>query len=118
MLPQERDAAQLWDMLQSSLDVMNILQGVSLDEFISDKLKRLAVERAMEIIGEAAKRVTAEFQAAHPEIPWREIIGQRNVLAHEYGDVVPEQIWKTGTEEVPRLAERLKEILPPTPSEM
>ena len=55
---------------------------------------RGAVERHLEIIGEAANRVSPDFQANHPEIPWRRIIAQRHVIAHEYGEIKHELIWK------------------------
>jgi len=53
-----------------------------------------ATERSVEIIGEAARHVSPEFIAAHPEIPWRQIIGQRNILAHEYGQIDHEMLFR------------------------
>jgi uncharacterized protein with HEPN domain len=51
------------------------------------------------------------FRNAHPEIPWRQIIGQRNVLIHEYGEVKQERIWKTVRENIPQLIELLKQFV-------
>jgi len=65
----------------------------------------------LEIIGEAAGRVSTSFRNAHPEIPWRQIIGQRNVLIHEYGEIKQERIWKTVTENIPQLIELLKQFV-------
>jgi uncharacterized protein with HEPN domain len=65
----------------------------------------------LEIIGEAAGRVATSFRNAHPEIPWRQIIGQRNVLIHEYGEIKQERIWKTVTENIPQLIEQLKQFV-------
>jgi uncharacterized protein with HEPN domain len=78
---------------------------------------RGAVERHLEIIGEAANRLSRGFRAAHPEIPWRGIIGQRNVLSHEYGDVDDIMIWKVVTDRIPELIHQLEQIIPPLPSE-
>jgi uncharacterized protein with HEPN domain len=69
--------------------------GKTFSDFEDDLVLRLAVERALEIIGEAARKVSNEFQQSHLEIPWRDITGQRNILAHEYGDVDPGRLWQT-----------------------
>jgi uncharacterized protein with HEPN domain len=60
-----------------------IVGGVSRDEFLRNRTVQLAVERLLEVIGEAARRVSEAFRQAHPEIPWRRIVAQRNVLSHE-----------------------------------
>ena len=64
------------------------------------------------VIGEAAKRVSLGFQSAHPEIPWALIVGQRNILAHEYGEVRNERIWEAATIHVPALIESLEPLAP------
>ena len=71
----------------------------------------------LEIIGEAARRVSTEFRHAHPEIPWAKIIAHRNVLVHEYDEIRQERLWKTATIDVPLLITPLKELLPPEPNE-
>jgi uncharacterized protein with HEPN domain len=53
------------------------------------------------------------YQAAHSEIPWREIIGQRNILAHEYGQIDHELLYKTVTEDIPSLISQIEVLLPP-----
>ena len=70
-----------------------------------------AVVRAIQLIGQAARSVSAELQAAHAEIPWREMIGMRNVVVHDYADVDLSLVWKTVREDLPGLVERLKAIL-------
>ena len=62
-------------------------------------------------LGEAAGRVSALFRNTHPEIPWRQIIGQRNVLIHEYGEIKQERIWKVVKENIPQLIELLKHFV-------
>lgn len=76
---------------------------------------RGAVERHVEIIGEAANRVSQTFREAHPEIPWREIIDQRHVLAHEYGEIKHELMWKVATVHVPELVGNIKSLISPSP---
>jgi uncharacterized protein with HEPN domain len=93
MRPSAGDSAYLWDMREAGREILVFVQGASFDSFASDRQLRLAVERELEIIGEAARHVSPGFQQAHPEIPWRAIIGQRNLLAHEYGEIRVERIW-------------------------
>ncbi len=64
-------------------------------------------------MGEAARRLSSSCQEAHPDIPWREIIGQRNILAHEYGQIDHELLYKTAIEDIPPLIAQLEELLPP-----
>ncbi|NOX92256.1 MAG: DUF86 domain-containing protein [Gammaproteobacteria bacterium] len=70
-----------------------------------------AIERSIEIL--AARHVSATYQTTHPEIPWHEIIGQRNILAHEYGQIDHELLYKTATEDIPALIALLEKLLPP-----
>ena len=74
-----------------------------------------AVERELEILGEAARNVSAQFRAAHDEVPWAGVIGQQNVLAHEYGRIRYDLLWQTVTESVPGLIQWLERVLPPPP---
>jgi uncharacterized protein with HEPN domain len=113
MQPEERNPAYLWDMLQAAREVQDMLEGRDMTTFLGDKVLLRAVERSIEIIGEAARRVTTEHQNAHPEIPWREIIGQRNILAHEYGQIDHQLLYKTVKEDVPALIAQLQTLLPP-----
>ncbi len=115
MRPDERDAAYLWDMLDAARTVREITKHQALDAYLNDRTLQLAVERALEIIGEAARRVSEPFREAHPEIPWRPIIAQRNVLAHEYGDIRQERIWAVVTRHIPELIELLTPLVPPAP---
>ncbi len=116
MQPEDRDPASLWDMLSYAREVAERVAGRTFDEYLADKDFRLATERRIEIIGEAADRVSKEFQEKHPEIPWRKIIAQRHILAHEYDEVIDEKIWKVATVYVPELAAILAPLVPKPPS--
>lgn len=113
MSPQDRDFAYIWDMLAAARDVMDIVGERSREQWLQDKMLRLAVERSIEIVGEAARRVSPEFQVAHPEIPWKQIIGQRNILAHEYGHIDYDQLYETAKRDIPALQGLLERLLPP-----
>ena|ERR1700733_13922802 len=113
MQPSERDAAYLWDMLQACRELRGFTADTELEDFIADRKLCLAVERCLEIVGEAAARVSAEFQTREASIAWRQIKGMRNILAHEYGQIDYEIIYKTVTDDVPHLIGVLEALLPP-----
>ena len=112
MLPKERDAAYLWDMLQAAREAIEMLWDEDLAGFLANRMLVRAIERTVEIIGESARRVSGSFQAAHPEVPWRAIIGQRNILAHEYGQIDHELLYKTAVADIPALITQLQGLLP------
>jgi uncharacterized protein with HEPN domain len=112
MKPAERDSANLHDMLEVALEARELVADVPAEVFLQDRVRRRALERMLELIGEAARRVTPVCQAEHPEIPWRRIIGQRNILAHEYGRIDPKLLYKTAREDMPSLIAALERILP------
>lgn len=64
------------------------------------------------VIGEAARHVSEEFREQHPEIPWLQIIGQRNVLAHDYGEILVERVWLTVAKSLPELFALLDQHVP------
>jgi uncharacterized protein with HEPN domain len=66
---------------------------------------------ALGIIGEAARHISTEFRSAHPEIPWRQIIGMRNFLFHDYAGVNNNILWNTAVTEVPELLRLLDAVL-------
>ncbi|MDH5785912.1 MAG: DUF86 domain-containing protein [Chromatiales bacterium] len=113
MQPEGRDPAYLWDMLQAAREVEAMLEEHDLAAFLDNLILMRAVERSVEIIGEAARRVSEVYKAAHPEVPWRQIIGQRNIIAHEYGQIDHEVLYKTVDEYVPQLIILLTGLLPP-----
>ena len=113
MQPDGRDPAYLWDMLQAAREVEAMLEEHDLAAFLDNLILMRAVERSVEIIGEAARRVSEVYKAAHPEVPWRQIIGQRNIIAHEYGQIDHEVLYKTVDEYVPQLIILLTGLLPP-----
>ena len=113
----KNDAAYLWDMLEAARGVVRSVEDFTFKQYQADENLRLAIERRIEIIGEAAGRVSQAVQQAHPGIPWRRIIAQRHVLAHEYGEIDDELIWTVATTHIPQLIVTLERIIPPPPSE-
>src|SRR6266849_5558574 len=113
MLPDKRDAGYLWDMREAARDCIEFVANATYEKFCSDKMMHSAVERRLEILGEAAGRVSEAFQATHHEIPWNEIKAIRVVLAHRYGDVNLHELWQTLQRDLPDLLTELEAIVPP-----
>jgi uncharacterized protein with HEPN domain len=89
------------------LDAADQVAGVVKDgrkAWDQDRLRQLAVDRPLEIIGESANTLSDDFRAGYPDVPWRDVIGLRVVLAHHYHRVDPNQVWTIASIEVPRLA--------------
>ena len=104
-------------MLDAARAIQKFVASHSFEDYKSDRMLRGAVERHIEIIGEAANRVSRGFRAAHPEIPWQRIIAQRNVLAHEYGEIDDSLVWRVATARIPELISNLGPAVPTLPSE-
>ncbi len=112
MQPEERDLAYLWDMLDAGKAVMEFIADQTYHDYASDRKLRNAIERNIEIIGEAANKVSKSFQKNNPQIPWGKIIAQRNVIAHEYGEIEDELLWRVAKQHVPELVSQMARLLP------
>ncbi len=113
MLPDKRDAGYLWDMREATRDCIAFIKGATYEEFCANRMMYSAVERRLEILGEAAGRVSEGFQSAHPEIPWKDIKGIRVILAHRYGDVDLHELWRAVLKDLPDLLPKLDALIPP-----
>lgn len=113
MRPDETDAGYLWDMLDAARAVQRFVARLGREEYLRDEIVQAAVERKIEIIGEAARNLSRPFQQAHPEVPWAKIAAQRHVLAHDYGDIQHDRIWEVATVHLPVLIRQLEQLLPP-----
>ena len=115
---EERDLGYLWDMMESARLIAQFTRGKVFHDYIADRQLQFAVERGIEIIGEAANRISKPFQDLHPEIPWRKIIAQRNVLIHEYGEIRQDRLWRVVTENISELIQMLEPLFTnPPPDE-
>jgi len=110
MQPDSEDMARLWDMLDAAKAATEFTKGRRFEDLMADRMLRNAVERNLEIIGEAARCVSQAFRGSRPDIPWRAIIALRNVLAHEYGEIRYERLWLLCTEQLAVLIRQLEDI--------
>lgn len=105
------DRARIWDMLDAALRASEFTAGMSEAEFLGDARTFLAVERLLLTVGEAARHVSPEVMSVNSAIPWGQLIGQRNVLAHEYGDIDLEQVYDSIQRFLPDLIKNLERLL-------
>jgi uncharacterized protein with HEPN domain len=115
MKPEDRDLALLWDMRKFALKAQEVVKRISFERLDRDSIRKLALERALEVMGEAARRVSGEFKEQHPQIDWRDIVGQRNVLAHDYGKINHRRLYDSTRRIVPLLLAELDRILGDAP---
>ena len=101
----------LEDIAEACEQTSHFIAGMTREQFLADDKTRSAVERQVFVIAEACNQVPDEIQRRHPEIPWRQIIGLRNVLAHGYWRIDPNVLWSTATERVPELREQVRAML-------
>jgi uncharacterized protein with HEPN domain len=111
MPPDNRDAAHLWDMLAAARESCSIVADIPLENFLEDRLRLRALERTMELTGEAARRISAGSRLELAEIPWQALIGLRNVLAHEYGRINATLLYRTATHDLPSLIITLERVV-------
>ncbi len=103
MPPDDSDVAYLWDMLNAAREALSYVQGVREETYLRDRMRQRALERTIEVIGEAASRVSEPGRSGLPGVDWRRIVGQRIVLAHRYTKIDHALIYKTTRESVPAL---------------
>lgn len=100
----------LLDMLEAAQTSLRYMAGRRRSDLDEDSMVRDAVVRQLEILGEAASQVTEATRAQHPEVPWRSLVGMRNVRIHAYHRVDHEEIWNTITEDLPDLLRVLERM--------
>ncbi len=97
------DSIYIDHILNSINRILDYIAGKDRESFEDDLVTQDAVVRQLEIIGEATKRVSKDFCSNHPDIPWSDMAGMRDVLIHDYIDVDFGVVWKTASEDIPRL---------------
>ena len=99
------------DILQAANHIQEFTNGLSIEDLSTDKLRYFAVVKNVEIIGEAAYMLSLAFKNSHTDIPWNDIIRMRHVLVHGYATVLPELLWQTALDDVPKLKKQIEAIV-------
>ena len=108
-----RDDAYVLDMFLAAQKAQKFVSDISRDKFLSDELTQNAVMHQIQIIGEAAKKVSLEYRREHPQIPWQQIVALRNRLVHEYFNIIPERVWEVVKQNIPDLIKQIEPLVPP-----
>lgn len=107
----KKDRDYLNDILYSIEMIYEYSDGISKQDFYESQEKQDLIVHRLEIIGEAAKRLSDEVINNHPRVPWREIKGMRDVLIHQYDSILLEIVWETFKKKIPELEIEIKNIL-------
>lgn len=99
-------------MWLAARDARSFLDGLDRAAFLASRLHQNAVIRSLEVIGEAAGKVSSATQAAHPDIPWRDITGMRHRLIHGYAEVRIDLVWTVAQERLGALIAALAPLIP------
>jgi uncharacterized protein with HEPN domain len=111
----KNDRATLLDIALACRRIGRHLAGVDPHLFHADEKTQDAIIRQIEIMGEAAKRLTPAFRDAHPHLPWKAMAGMRDVLIHQYDQVLIPEVWSTATVDVPAVLTAIAPLLQEEP---
>ena len=105
------DLIRMRHMLESAKEALSFAQNKKRSDLDFDRMLTLSIVKDVEMIGEAASKVTQESRDLHPEVPWASIIAMRNRLIHVYFDIDLDRVWDTITEDLPLLIEILEKVI-------
>lgn len=99
------------DIIEAMGNASEFIRGMEYEDFEKDVKTVYAVVRALEIIGEAVKKIPDEVKNKYPQIPWRDVAGMRDKLIHEYFGVDVEILWKTAKDDIPPLKQVIQNMM-------
>ncbi len=101
----------LADIDEAMADARSFAEGRDLEDFRADRQLRYAIERALEIVGEATSNLSEEVKKQAPSLPWSEMRGLRNIVAHAYHRVDPARVWQVVTSDLPKAHPKVRALL-------
>lgn len=107
-----RDNASLLDIVNAAELILEFAQGADRKQLESDLRTQSAILYQLSIMGEATKRLSREFRAEHPDVPWEDVAGMRDVIAHQYDRIDLDIVWQVIHQNIPTLLEKLVTLLP------
>jgi uncharacterized protein with HEPN domain len=110
-----RDDAALLDIYNAAQRIVLFATGLTKTNLATDEEKQSAILYQVIVVGEATKRLSASFRSVHPQIPWKDIAGMRDILAHQYDRVNLATLWDVIQEDIPELIALIEPLLPATP---
>jgi uncharacterized protein with HEPN domain len=110
-MSQKDNRIYIQHMIDNSQKAINFVENISREDFDNDEKLRLALTHLLQVIGEAARRISVEFRDNHPQIPWKEIVGMRSKVVHDYLNVDEDIVWATIKYDLPSLIIELEKLL-------
>lgn len=107
----EDDSVRIRHILDAAREAVAFSHGRSRADLDTDRKLNLSLVRLLEVIGEAARGISSDCRQAHPELPWKSMVGMRDRLIHAYFDVNLHVVWETVTEDLPPLIAQLEKIV-------
>ena len=107
----KRNKVYLQHILDSTAAIDSFVAAIKPEEFLEDRLLQDGVIRELEIVGEAAKNLSEDFRNSNNHIPWKDIMGTRDRLIHEYFGVDLDTVWKTAKQDLPRLKKWVDDLM-------
>jgi len=107
----EVDQQSIQDIWNAGKELLTFINGIDYEALEADRRTQVAILYEIIVIGEAANRLSDEFRLKHSNIPWKEIVGMRNILAHQYEMVDAEVVWDAAVHDVPELLKLIEPLL-------
>ena len=99
------------DIINAIDDIESFIEGITYSEFVGDKKTLYAAERAIEIIGEATKRLPGSIRSKYPGVPWKDMAGIRDKVSHDYDGIDLTVLWETAKQDLPQLKIMLSDMI-------
>ncbi len=111
MKPKRQHIDYLNDIFDTINKGLSFVENMTYEEFCNDDKTQFALIRALEIIGEASKKIPSEIKSEYSAIPWLEMMGMRDILIHDYFGVNIKVIWETAKKDLPDLKEKIRKLV-------
>ncbi|MBR4919199.1 MAG: DUF86 domain-containing protein [Bacteroidales bacterium] len=105
-----RDPGRLEHIVMAIRNIEDFTQGMTYEQFLLDKKTLFATTYSIQIIGEAAYKLSKEFKAQHTELPWILMEKMRHVLVHDYYNIVPQALWDVITDDIPSIKPQILQL--------
>ncbi len=112
-----RDVTTLIDIQRARRDIVTETRSLTHDGFLSDERSQALVLHRLIILGEATKRLSMTVRSRYPKIAWREMAGTRDVLIHDYDEVIMDRVWSSAIHDIPRVLDQITKVLLEYPTE-
>jgi uncharacterized protein with HEPN domain len=106
-----RDQQSIQDIWNAAQEILSFTAGMDYESLVSDRRTQAAVLYEILIVGEAANRLSSEFRSQHSTVPWKDIIGMRNILVHQYDQIDTEVVWDVICRDIPELINLIQPLL-------